>query len=161
MQGKLQQKGVRKSVLFPSDYSPVIFSTVLVAVSVARLCSYNVQSWNKATIKLIFSFSPLQTKIASCSKPSTSWSAFPEQKSAFFSLKKGQRYYLEALHVQDAGKSHVMIGVKMQETRYVNSQTGSAVNEKQEIHVNSIKHPEIQVSEKEENFLVYFRFNEN
>ena len=39
-----------------------------------------------------------------------------------------------------------MIGVKMQKTRYVNSQTGSAVNEKQEILINSIKHPEVQVS---------------
>ena len=38
------------------------------------------------------------------------------------------------------------IGVKMQKTRYVNSQTGSAVNEKQEILINSIKHPEVQVS---------------
>lgn len=48
--------------------------------------------------------------------------------------------------MQDSGKSHVMIGVKMQKTRYVNSQTGSAVNEKQEILINSIKHPEVQVS---------------
>lgn len=86
-----------------------------------------------------------QTKIASCLKPSTSWSASPEQKSAVFFLKKGQRYYIEALHVQDGGKSHVMIGVKMQKTRYVNSQTGSAVNEKQEILIKSIKHPEVQV----------------
>jgi len=38
-----------------------------------------------------------------------------------------------------------MIGVKMQKTRYVNSQTGSAVNEKQEIRLSSIKHPEVQV----------------
>jgi len=38
-----------------------------------------------------------------------------------------------------------MIGVKMQKTRYVNSQTGSAVNEKQEILIKSIKHPEVQV----------------
>lgn len=48
--------------------------------------------------------------------------------------------------MQDSGKSHVMIGVKMQKTRHVNSQTGSAVNEKQEILINSIKHPEVQVS---------------
>lgn len=34
----------------------------------------------------------------------------------------------------------------MQKTRYVNSQTGSAVNEKQEIRLSSIKHPEVQVS---------------
>ena len=34
----------------------------------------------------------------------------------------------------------------MQKTRYVNSQTGSAVNEKQEILINSVKHPEVQVS---------------
>jgi len=33
----------------------------------------------------------------------------------------------------------------MQKTRYVNSQTGSAVNEKQEILIKSIKHPEVQV----------------
>lgn len=44
-----------------------------------------------------------------------------------------------------------MIGVKMQKTRYVNSQIGSAVNEKQEILINSIKHPEVQVSRDAEN----------
>ena len=91
---------------------------------------------------------PLQAKIASCSKPTTSWTAFPEQKSAVFSLKKGRHYYIEALHVQDGGKSHVTIGVKLQKTRYVNSQIGSAVNEKQEIRMDSVKHPEIQVSHR-------------
>jgi len=50
-----------------------------------------------------------------------------------------------------------MIGVKMQKTRYVNSQTGSAVNEKQEIRLNSIKHPEVQVglyAESSNNILI-------
>lgn len=49
----------------------------------------------------------------------------------------------------------------MQKTRYVNSQIGSAVNEKQEIRVNSIKHPETQVSNKAENFLTFCTFNKN
>lgn len=84
--------------------------------------------------------------IASCSKPTASWTTSAEQKSAVFSLKRGRRYYIEALHVQDAGKSHVSIGVKLQKTRFVNSQIGAAVNEKQEIRMNSVKHPEIQVS---------------
>lgn len=51
----------------------------------------------------------------------------------------------------------MMIGVKMQKTRYVNSQTGSAVNEKQEIRLNSIKHPEVQVglyAESSNNILI-------
>ena len=34
----------------------------------------------------------------------------------------------------------------MQKTRYVNSQVGSAVNEKQEIRISSETHPEKQVS---------------
>ena len=84
--------------------------------------------------------------IASCSKPTTSWTTYAEQKSAVFSLKRGRRYYIESLHVQDAGKSHVSIGVKLQKTRFVNSQIGAAVNEKQEIRIGSVKHPEIQVS---------------
>ena len=84
--------------------------------------------------------------IASCSKPTTSWTTYAEQKSAVFSLKRGRRYYIESLHVQDAGKSHVSIGVKLQKTRFVNSQIGAAVNEKQEIRMSSVKHPEIQVS---------------
>ena len=88
----------------------------------------------------------LQTKIASCSRATTSWTAFPEQKSAVFPLKKGRRYYIEAMHVQDGGKSHVNIGVKLQKTRYVNSQIDSAVNEKQKIHLRSVKYPEVQVS---------------
>lgn len=50
--------------------------------------------------------------------------------------------------MQDAGDSHVKIGVKLQKTPYVNSQIGSAVNEKQEIRINSVKYPEIQVSDK-------------
>ena len=50
--------------------------------------------------------------------------------------------------MQDGGKSHVTIGVKLQKTRYVNSQIGSAVNEKQEIRMDSVKHPEIQVSHR-------------
>lgn len=54
---------------------------------------------------------------------------------------------MEALHVQDGGKTHLMVGVNMQNTRYVNSQTDSAINEKQEIRLNSVKHPEIQVSQ--------------
>ena len=37
------------------------------------------------------------------------------------------------------------IGVKLQKTRFVNSQIGAAVNEKQEIRMSSVKHPEIQV----------------
>ena len=84
--------------------------------------------------------------IASCSKPTKSWTTSAEQKSAVFSLKRGRRYYIESLHVQDAGKSHVSIGVKLQKTRFVNSQIGAAVNEKQEIRMSSVKHPEIQVS---------------
>lgn len=50
--------------------------------------------------------------------------------------------------MQDGGDSHVQIGVKLQKTRYVNSQIGSAVNEKQEIRINSVKYPEVQVSDK-------------
>ncbi|KAJ7330250.1 Fibrocystin-L [Desmophyllum pertusum] len=108
--------------------------------------TFHIQADDQAELYLSLSESAAaKTKIASCSKPTTSWSAFPEQKSAVFSLKKEQRYYLEVRHVQDGGKSHVMIGVKMQKTRYVNSQIGSAVNEEQEIRMNSIKHPEIQV----------------
>lgn len=48
----------------------------------------------------------------------------------------------------------------MQKTRYVNSQTGSAVNEKQEIRLSSIKHPEVQVSrdaESSNNILINFQ----
>lgn len=61
------------------------------------------------------------------------------------SLRKGQHYYLEAVDVQGSRKSHVMIGVKIQNTRHVNSQTGLAVNEKQQIHLKSVKRPEKQV----------------
>lgn len=38
-----------------------------------------------------------------------------------------------------------MIGVKIQNTRHVNSQTGLAVNEKQQILLKSVKRPEKQV----------------
>lgn len=48
--------------------------------------------------------------------------------------------------MQDGGKSHVKIGVKLQKTRYVNSQIGSAVNEKQKIRMRSVEYPEVQVS---------------
>ena len=47
--------------------------------------------------------------------------------------------------MQGSGKSHVMIGVKIQNTRHVNSQTGLAVNEKQQIDLKSVKRPEKQV----------------
>ena len=71
---------------------------------------------------------------------------FPEQKSAVFQLKRGKAYYLEANHIQGLGESHVGIAVKMQKTRFANSQLGSAVNEKQEIRVTSTMYPETQVS---------------
>lgn len=54
---------------------------------------------------------------------------------------------MEAYHLQGRGSSHVRIGVKLEKTRYVNSQIGSAVNEKQVIRVMSTEHPETQVKQ--------------
>lgn len=143
---------IKKALLYDIAYIILDFGTkltVLVVFSLSNIprtlqnCGY--YCYNPPFFLFHFSFL-LQRKIASCSVPTSNWTALPEQKSAVISLQKGRSYFLQAVHVQYGGKRHLKIGVKLQKTRYVNSQIGSAINEKQQIRLTSVRHPEVQVS---------------
>ena len=67
------------------------------------------------------------------------------QRSEKFHLKAGTKYYLEAIHRQYHSGVDLQIGVHIYNTRYLEAQTGQAINELQQIIQTTTVQSEIQV----------------
>ncbi|XP_041373046.1 fibrocystin-L-like isoform X2 [Gigantopelta aegis] len=83
-------------------------------------------------------------KLAESGVASTYWKNSAQQ-SKVVTLQKGKSYYMEILHRAGSSTSKMQVAARAYQTRFTNSMTGVAVQEKQKISVTSTVRKETQV----------------